>query len=124
VLFFYIIKILMTNPSRYPSIAIANGSEISFYWPKDIVYCKSEGNYTTVFLLGGEKVTTAKKLKDLESTLPHDRFIRVHHSFVINLTHVKKFLNDERKLAVMTDGMEIQVSRRRKSEFLGRFIKL
>lgn len=114
----------MTNPTKYPSIAIGSGSEISFYWPKDIVFCKSEGNYTTVCLLGGTELTTAKKLKDLEATLPQDVFIRVHHSYIINLMHVQKFQNDERKSVTLSDDHEVIISRRRKAEFLARFVKL
>lgn len=114
----------MTNPTKYPCIAIGSSSELLFYWPGDILYCKSDGNTTTIFLKGGGERTTSKKLKDLEAALPQEVFVRVHHSYVINLMHVLKFYNDERKSVALSEGHEIQVSRRRKAEFLTRFVKL
>ena len=105
-------------------VGISIGNEITFYDLADIVYCESEGNYTKVVLSNQKEITTAKKLKDLESSLPEDLFVRVHHSFIINMMHVLTFHNDDRKTLKMTNGKEIVVSRRKKSYFLTKFIKL
>lgn len=109
---------------NYPIIGLSIGNSYKFFYPEDIVYCKSEGNYTKVFFQDGKSTTTAKKMKDLELVLPESIFVRVHHSYIINLMYVSKFHNEEIKEIEMQDGSRISVSRRKKSVFLSKFLKL
>lgn len=109
---------------EYPFIALNLGNKYRFYHPKDIIYCKSDGNYTKVFFEDGKSTTSARKLKDLESLFPHSIFVRVHHSCIINMMHVVKFINEENKQIEMSNGDLVEVSRRKKSEFLSKFLKL
>lgn len=45
-------------------------------------------------------------------------FFRVHNSHIINLRYVKNYIKGEGGIAKMEDGSEIDVSRRRKEDFL------
>ena len=109
---------------NYPIIGLSVGNAYKFYYPEDIVFCQSEGNYTKVFFKEGNSTTTAKKMKDLELILPESIFVRVHHSYIINLMYVSKFHNDDVKEIEMKTGERISVSRRKKSVFLSKFLKL
>jgi two-component system LytT family response regulator len=47
-------------------------------------------------------------------------FLRIHKSFLINLLHVKEYSRGEGGTVIMSNGMEIEVSRRRKELFLAK----
>ena len=51
----------------------------------NIVYLVSEGEYVRITLADGAKIVTLFRLKNMESTLPSDMFMRVHRSYIINL---------------------------------------
>jgi two-component system LytT family response regulator len=44
--------------------------------------------------------------------------MRVHKSFLINLLHVKEYTRGEGGTVIMSNSMEIEVSRRKKEQFL------
>lgn len=87
----------------------------------DITYLHAKGSYTDVHLQNGDIHTTARTIKDYEDMLSQDIFCRVHHSYLININHIKKYSKGRGGLIEMEDGALIEVSIRRKDEFLSRF---
>ena len=65
-----------------------------------------------------------KTLKDFEELLNEYDFIRVHNSHLINLNHVTKYTKGEGGVVTLSDGAEVDVSRRKKEEFLQRLTNL
>ncbi len=51
----------------------------------NIVYLESEGEYVRMNLNDGTKIVTLFRLKNMESSLPSDTFMRVHRSYIVNL---------------------------------------
>lgn len=51
----------------------------------NIVYLESEGEYVRMNLNDGTKVVTLFRLKNMESSLPSDTFMRVHRSYIVNM---------------------------------------
>ena len=51
----------------------------------NIVYLESEGEYVRMNLNDGTKVVTLFRLKNMESSLPSDTFMRVRRSYIVNL---------------------------------------
>jgi two-component system, LytTR family, response regulator len=85
---------------------------------EEIIYCEAERSYTLFHLENGKTVTVSKPLADYETLLKNTPFLRIHKSFLINLLHVKEYQRGEGGIVIMTNGAEIEVSRRRKDEFL------
>jgi two-component system LytT family response regulator len=85
---------------------------------EDIIYCEAERSYTIFHLEGNKTVTVSKPLLDYDNLLKDTSFLRIHKSFLINLLHVKEYQRGEGGLVIMSDNAEIEVSRRRKDEFL------
>jgi two-component system LytT family response regulator len=54
----------------------------------DIVYLESAGEYVRLHIEDNSTITTLFRLKNMESALPTDRFMRVHRSYIVNLGHV------------------------------------
>jgi len=86
-----------------------------------ITYLHAKGSYTDVHLQNGDIQTTARTIKDYEDMLSPDIFCRVHHSYLINVNHIKKYSKGRGGLLEMEDGALIEVSIRKKDEFLSRF---
>ena len=83
----------------------------------DIVRLQSESNYTLFFLVGNKKVLVAKTLKNFEEKLLSYNFLRIHQSHLINLAHMKEIDHGD-NLAIMTDGSKVEISKRKKKEFI------
>jgi two-component system LytT family response regulator len=111
----YNIKQLQGQPKK---LALPTIDGIILTDIKDIVRCESDGNYTRFFLMGQKPLMVSKTLKDYEELLEQEDFIRVHHSHLINLWHLKKYVKGEGGMAVMNDGSEVEISRRKKEHFL------
>jgi two-component system, LytTR family, response regulator len=85
---------------------------------EEIIYCEAERSYTVFHLEDKKTITVSKPLTDYDHLLKDTLFFRVHKSFLVNLYHVKEYQRGEGGLVVMSNGAEIEVSRRRKDEFL------
>jgi DNA-binding LytR/AlgR family response regulator len=56
----------------------------------DILYIEGLKDYAKFFLQGQDRpVLSLISLKKLEESLPNDRFMRIHRSFIINLDHIQ-----------------------------------
>lgn len=85
----------------------------------EIVMCQSDDNCTNFHLTGKRKVTATKTLKWVEELLRDQNFFRVHDSYMINLSHIKKYKRGgEGGVVELTEQHEADVSRRRKDDFL------
>ncbi len=54
----------------------------------DIIYCKSDSNYTHVHLKGLKKILVSKTMGLIEGILPKSNFIRIHNSYLVNIDHI------------------------------------
>jgi two-component system LytT family response regulator len=84
----------------------------------DIIRCESNINYTTLFLKDKQKLLVAKTLKEFEELLKDYNFYRVHNSHLINLAYINSYNKGKGGFVTMKDGAEVEVSTRRKDEFL------
>jgi two-component system LytT family response regulator len=84
----------------------------------DIVYCEAEGPYTNFYLLDNKKICVSRPLADYEGLLTDVDFLRVHKSFLINLHHVREYRRGEGGEVILSNGVAIDVSRRKKETFL------
>lgn len=83
-----------------------------------IISCASNSNYTTFSLKDKQKLTVSRTLKEVEELLEEYSFLRVHHSYVVNLNEVNKYVKGEGGYLVMSDESTIDVSRSRKDMLL------
>jgi len=90
----------------------------------DIVRCQSDINYTIIFLKDKQKITVAKTLKEFEELLIDHNFFRVHNSHLINLSYIKSYNKGKGGTVTLADNSEVEVSTRRKDDFLKRLEEL
>jgi two-component system, LytTR family, response regulator len=111
-------KSLQENKSQEDSIAIPTSDGMEFINIKNIIRIESSSNYSKLYLLNGHTLLVTRLLKDFEEMLLPYRFYRVHHSHVINLSYIKKYIRGEGGQVVMRNGDVVDVARRKKEEFL------
>lgn len=102
-------------------IALNIGDTLQFFNAEDIIRFESDSNYTHIYLKSGKKITTAKTLKDVEEKLGGTIFFRIHHSHLVNLNYVVKYIKGNAGYAEMLDGSLISISRAKKEEFLEKY---
>lgn len=105
-------------------IALQTSKGISLYRISNIIKLHSEGNYTVLYLADSKKIVVAKTLKEFEELLSNLGFIRIHHSHIINLSHLKSYENRDGGFVILEDKTTIPVSKRRKSQLLYRLNNL
>jgi two-component system, LytTR family, response regulator len=84
----------------------------------NILYCQSSSSYTYFHLTEKRKLISSYPLKQYDEILGERNFFRAHKSFLVNLSHVKNYRKGEGGTIVMTDGQEIEVSRRNKEALM------
>ena len=69
-------------------ISIKADYKVSLVKYADIIYIESVGEYVRLHLTSGSSIMSLFRLKNMESALPSNRFMRVHRSYIVNLGHV------------------------------------
>ena len=88
----------------------------------EVLRCEADDNYSHVFLKNKSKITACRTLKEMEEQLQDfPFFIRVHHSWIVNLNEVKKYVRGEGGYLIMSDGSTVNVSRSRKDALIKLF---
>jgi len=80
----------------------------------DIKYIESQHEYIKIHLVNSNPVTTQLSLKSIEEQLPSNQFMRVHRSFIVNLSKVTVI---ERNRIVFDGKVYIPVSEQYKEIF-------
>jgi len=83
-----------------------------------IISCESDSNYTCLFLKDKRKIIASRNLKEMEEILEDYPFIRIHHSHLVNINEVEKYIKGEGGYLIMSDGSSVNVSRSRKELLL------
>lgn len=112
------LEVLLSNKNSFEKIALPTMDGIIFVKIKEILRCESDNNYTNIFLFGGDKIIVSKTLKEYDEMLTPFNFFRIHKSHLINLAFLSRYKKGEGGCVIMEDGAELEVSRRRKEEFL------
>jgi two-component system LytT family response regulator len=109
----------MQQPKKQLSkLAIPTLDGLLFYNISDIIHLEANSNYTNIYLINKIKITASKTLKEFEELLPEDIFFRTHHSHLINLNYIKRYIKGDGGQIELQNGSVVDVSRRKKEEFL------
>lgn len=109
---------LKSGPELPRKIAIHTQEAMHFFELDEITRLEANSNYTFLHFVNGTKMLASKTLKEFEELLPPKQFFRVHHSSIINLKYVRKYLKSDGGCIEMTDGTIVDISRRKKDDFL------
>lgn len=86
----------------------------------EIIRCEADSNYTFIYLADRSRVVVCRTLCDFEKSFSEHSFFRIHHKHLINLEHMKEYIKGKGGQVVMTDNSVLDVSVRKKYDFLQR----
>lgn len=101
-------------------LALPTADGLLFIKVNEIVYCEASSNYTQIYMQDGKKHLVSRTLKEYEDMLSETNFFRIHHSYLINLDLVKKYVRGEGGYVIMNNDISLDVSKRKKEAFLER----
>ncbi len=99
-------------------LAIPTLEGLLFFDINDIIQLEANSNYTNIIFTNKSKIIASKTLKEFEELLPTDIFFRTHHSHLINLNYIKRYIKGDGGQIELQNGNYVDVSRRKKEEFL------
>jgi two-component system LytT family response regulator len=120
--FHMLIDQVQHRETGFNKIAIPTAEGFELIPADQLIRCEANDNYTSLFLKNKTKIVACRTLKEMEEQLSHfTSFIRVHHSYIVNLNEVTKYIRGEGGYLVMSDGTTVNVSRSRKDTLLKHF---
>jgi two-component system LytT family response regulator len=111
-------KLIKPPAGTLKNLALPTSEGLVFIKIDEIIRLESERNYSEFFLEGNRKVVVTRSLKEYEELLTPMGFFRIHHSHIVNLNQIVRYVRGEGGYVTMSDGSSVDVSRRRKEEFL------
>ena len=102
-------------------ITLATQESLELVEPREIVYCKSESNYTMVYLVDGRKKLISRTLRDFEEMLEPFSFYRPHNSYLVNMNEVRRYVKTEGGYLELKDATQIPVSKSKKERLMDFF---
>ena len=87
----------------------------------NIIYLESAGEYVRLHIEGSSTITTLFRLKNMETTLPAESFLRVHRSYIVNLKRIASYTKGR---IFLDNGEYIPLGENYKERFLEYFNKV
>jgi two-component system LytT family response regulator len=101
-------------------LALPTSDGLIFVKVNDILYCEAHNNYTEIVMSDNKRYVVSRTLKEYDEMLGEQNFYRIHHSYLINLNGIKKYVRGEGGYVIMSNDKPLDVSKRRKEGFLSR----
>lgn len=110
------LKFLSAKAANKMAVSVNEGIEIVHF--DELEYLQADRNYCTLHRKAKKPLVVAKPLKDFEEVLPAEQFVRVHHSYILNINCVQRYVRADGGYAVMNNAKEITISRSFKNDFM------
>jgi two-component system, LytTR family, response regulator len=95
-------------------IALPGSKETRFAYTRDIIRCESSNNYTTFYLVNGEKLVVSRPIYEYDELLASYGFLRCHQSHLVNKQYIKSWIKEDGGYLLMEDRSQVPVSRQKK----------
>ena len=105
-------------------IALSTIHGIEFILLEDIIRLESQNNRTMFWLNDNTKKIGSGSIGHFDKTLNEYYFFRIHQSHIINLVHVKSYSKTDGGSVTMSDGITMDVSRRKRKDLMKRLNEL
>ncbi len=103
---------LIVNPTEKIEILIKDGAHVHIIPVEKIDYIEAQDDYIQI-MSEGKSFLKTQRLSDLETQLDSKRFVRIHRSYILNISKLKgieRYAKDSH-VAVLRDGKQIPISR-------------
>lgn len=101
-------------------IAVPYMDKIELLKKNEIQYMASSGSYSKITTQDNSVCWSSRNLGEYEKILTGSSFIRVHHSYIINIAFLRSIDKTGGWTCVMQDGTLVPISRRKKEDLYSR----
>lgn len=118
--------IQLPQPTERPPqsrLALPTVEGIYFVKKEEIIKVEAMSNYSVFNIATGSKIIVSKTLKEFESLLEEEQFVRVNRSVIVNLDYVVRYRKGDGGTLELIDGAEIEVSASRKNILIDRLFR-
>ena len=110
-------KVFQNQKFQKIGLPVSNG--IFFVPFDDIIMMEADRMYAKVFTLSHGELLVSKPLKFLiEALRDVPEFYRPHRSYLINISHIHQYINEDGGYIVMEQDLHVALSKDKKEEFL------
>ncbi len=106
------------GPQNILAVPVKDG--ILYLPQQEIIRLEASRSYTIFYMEARAKHLASGSMGEFESRLNEQYFFRCHHSHIINLGKVRKFINHDGCYALMSDGTQVDISKKHRDTFLDR----
>jgi two-component system LytT family response regulator len=110
------------SPAPINKVAMPTMEGLQMVSVDTIISCESDSNYTILYLKNKQKLIVSRTLKDIEEVLEDYAFARIHHSYLVNINEINKYVKGEGGYVIMSDGSNVDVSRSKKELLLKKLL--
>ena len=104
-------------------LTITSLDKIDIVKKDDILFCKSDGRYTTFYLKNKSEIVACKNLGEFEPSLKEDIFFRIHQSYIVNMEKVVCVHKRNGHYCEMSNGARLPIAKRRIEDF-NKYLKI
>ncbi|MBB1284986.1 response regulator transcription factor [Flavisolibacter sp. BT320] len=117
-----LLKQVQNKDHQFNKIAIPTLEGFELLPASHIIRCEAADNYSHLIIHNRNTLTACRTLKEIEEQLHNfTYFLRVHHSHIVNLNEVTRYVRGEGGYLIMSDGSTVSVSRSKKEALLKLF---
>jgi two-component system, LytTR family, response regulator len=85
---------------------------------EQILFAKSSGNYTHLFLKQEKKYIVSKNIGEIEKLLMYPTFLRIHNEHIVNINEIARYVNGRGGYVILKTNQHLDVAYRRKQNLL------
>ena len=107
-----LLKELRTTRQRSARVVVKTGGKVMFLRAQEIEWVEAAGNYVRLHV-GGESHLFRESMKNMETRLDGELFVRIHRSAIVNVDHIKElqpWFHGE-YVVILQDGTRLMASR-------------
>lgn len=107
-----LVKELRSQRRRHERVVVKTGGKVMFLRSQDIEWIEAAGNYVRLHV-GGESHLFRESMKNMETRLDSDLFVRIHRSSIVNVNRIKElqpWFHGE-YVVILHDGTRLMASR-------------
>ena len=103
---------LRSQRRRHERVVVKTGGKVMFLRAADIEWIEAAGNYVKLHV-GQESFLFRESMKNMETRLDNDLFVRIHRSAIVNVNRIKElqpWFHGE-YVVILQDGTRLMASR-------------
>ena len=107
-----VIAELRSQRNRNMRVVVKSGGKVLFLGAEQMEWVEAAGNYVKLHV-GGESHLFRESMKNMETRLDAERFVRIHRSAIVNVDHIRElqpWFHGE-YVVLLNDGTRLMASR-------------